>query len=102
MSGLVPNTGNKTMDAAYIKLQEHVNICKSFDEFQQHFNYVSKTEDKELLNKWLLKVLFVSMKQSNQAEKHDFDKLLENASEADSQKLKTWLQNELEKVGGNN
>jgi len=83
------------MDKAYANLQEHVNKCKSFDDFFMHFNYIVKTDDKEVLNKWLLKVLFVNMKQSR--EKHDFDRLLEAVDENKRAELHAWLKANLEK-----
>ncbi len=98
MSLFTPQTGNEKMDKAYANLQEHVDRCKTFDMFLQHFNYIVKTDDKEVLNKWLLKVLFVNMKQSR--EKHDFDKLLECVDEAKKMELQLWLKTTLEKKGG--
>ena len=100
MSLFEPNTGDKKMDEAYSNLKVHIDKCKTFDEFLQHFNYIVKSDDAEVLKKWLLKVLYVSMK-LDIATQHDFDKLLERVSEVDKQKLERWLQVELEKVGGN-
>ena len=96
MSLLAPNTGNKKMDEAYVKLQEHVSICKTFDDFEMHFNYIAKTQDKEVLNKWLLKVLFVNMQQVPHA-KHDFDSLLESVDDTKKQELRNWLEASLKK-----
>jgi len=98
MSLFTPNTGDAKMDKAYQNLQEHVSRCKTFEEFLQHFNYIVKTDDKEVLNRWLLKVLFVNMKQDPN-EKHDFDRLLGLTNENERQKLTQWLNNELEKRG---
>jgi predicted N-acyltransferase len=100
MSLLTPQTGNKTLDAAYVKMQTHVKSCKDFETFHQHFNYIVKTDDTEVLNKWLLKVLFVNMKYDNQ-EKHDFDKLLESVDETKRKELQNWLEVSLRKQGGN-
>jgi len=96
MSLFTPNTGDAKMDKAYQNLQEHVSRCKTFDAFLQHFKYVVKTDDLEVLNKWLLKVLFVNMKQDPN-EKHDFDKLLERVGEVKQQELINWLKLNLEK-----
>jgi len=93
---LTPNTGDEKMDKAYSNMQKHVAMCKTFDEFFQHFNYIVKTDDKEVLNKWLLKVLFVNLKH-----KHDFDKLLENLDEVKRDELQNWLKTMLKKSGGN-
>jgi len=100
MSLFTPNTGDEKMDKAYMNLQGHVDKCKTFDDFFMHFNYIIKTDDKDVLNKWLLKVLFVNMK-LDPHKKHDFDKLLESLGETERQGLKIWLKDNLEKVGGN-
>jgi hypothetical protein len=99
MDLFTPQTGNEKMDRAYANLQEHVDKCKTFDVFLQHFKYIVKTDDNEVLNNWLLKVLFVNMKQSR--EKHDFDKLLEKVNDAEKEQLQLWLKTTLEKKGGN-
>ncbi|WP_294962285.1 hypothetical protein [Sulfurimonas sp.] len=100
MSLFTPNTGDKKMDEAYLNLKVHIDKCKTFDEFIQHFNYIVKTDDTELLNKWLLKVLYVNMKLDN-TDKHDFDKLLESVDEVKKQELKNWLEVSLKKQGEN-
>lgn len=94
-----PETGDKKMDEAYSNLKTHIDKCKTFDEFLQHFNYIVKTGDAEVLNKWLLKVLYVSMKLDNTVQ-HDFDKLLERVNEAKRQELQNWLDSMLLQVGG--
>lgn len=99
MGLFAPNTGDEKMDKAYMNLQVHVDKCKTFDDFFMHFNYIVKTDNKDILNKWLLKVLFVNMKQNTQ-EQHDFDKLLELVGEVKKQELKVWLKASLEKYGG--
>ena len=99
MNLFAPNTGDKKMDEAYSRLKTHIDKCKSFDEFLQHFNYIVKTDDAELLNKWLLKVLYVDMKQDS-TPKHDFDKLLERVDEAKRQEMQNWLNGMLLQVGG--
>lgn len=96
MSLFTPQTGNEKMDKAYANLQGHVNKCKTFDDFFMHFNYIVKTDDKEVLNKWLLKVLFINMKQTPHAE-HDFDRLLKLVDEEKKQELISWLKATLEK-----
>jgi hypothetical protein len=93
---LYPNTGDDKMDKAYVNMQEHVKKCKTFDEFEMYFSYVVKTDDPLKLNRWLLKVLFVNMKQDPDA-KHDFDVLLEAVGEEKAAELRAWLQSNLEK-----
>lgn len=100
MSLFTPNTGDEKMDKAYSNLKEHIDRCKTFDEFLQHFNYIVKTDDPEVLNRWLLKVLYVNMRLDN-APKHDFDKLLELVNEAKRDEIRNWLDSMLLKVGGN-
>lgn len=90
-----PQTGNEKLDKAYANFQEHVDKCKTFDVFLQHFKYIVKTDNLEVLNNWLLKVLFVNMKQSR--EKHDFDRLLEAVDENKRTELSAWLKANLEK-----
>lgn len=90
MSLFAPNTGDKKMDEAYLKLKVHIDKCKTFDGFLQHFNYIVKTDDAEVLKKWLLKVLYVSMKLDS-TDKHDFDKLLEMVDETKQKELLDWL-----------
>ncbi len=89
------NTGDAKMDKAYVKMQEHVSKCKNFDDFYMHFNYIVKTDNLEVLNIWLLKVLFVNMKY----DKHDFDKLLESVDDLKKQELRNWLSASLKKQG---
>lgn len=96
---LTPQTGNDKMDKAYANMQEHVRKCKTFDDFFMHFKYIVRTDNLEVLNKWLLKVLFVNMKQ-NCKDKHDFDKLLESVNDAKKEELRNWLKTNLEKIGG--
>ena len=95
----IPNTGDKKMDEAYANLKVHIDKCKTFDEFLQHFNYIVKTDDTEVLNSWLLKVLFVVMKLES-VEMHDFDKLLQLVNEKEKQIMSEWLQNKLIEKGG--
>lgn len=96
MNLFTPNTGDEKMDKAYVNMQEHVMKCKSFDDFLMHFKYIVKTNDLEVLNKWLLKVIFVNIKYDSQ-EKHDFEKLLECVNDTDRENLKVWLRTNLEK-----
>lgn len=95
MSLFAPNTGDKKMDEAYMHMQEHIGKCKNFDDFFMHFNYIVKIDDKELINKWLLKVLFVSMKYA----KHDFERLCDSVDEIKKQELQNWLDTSLKKQG---
>ncbi len=90
------NTGNEKMDQAYMRMQEHVSKCKTFDEFDMHFSYIAKTDDLNVLNRWLLKVLYVQMKQDSK-ELHDFDKLLSYLDSTKQEEMKVWLQLNLEK-----
>lgn len=94
---LTLNTGDKKMDEAYARIQSHVDKCKTFDDFFMHFNYIVKTDDKETLNKWLLKVLFVNIKY----DKHDFEKLIDSVDDVKKQELRDWLSTSLEKQGEN-
>ncbi len=96
MSLFTPITGDEKMDKAYANLKKHIGKCKSFDEFLQHFNYIVKTDDAEVLNKWLLKVLFVSMKIES-ADKHDFDRLLESVDKIKQKEMLDWLEMSLKK-----
>ena len=92
-STLLINTGDKKMDEAYMRMQEHVSKCKTFEEFEMHFSYVAKTDDLEKINRWLLKVLFVNLKYA----KHDFDKLIDLVDDAKKQELQNWLSASLKK-----
>jgi len=86
---LLPNTGDPKMDKAFINFKEHVDKCKDFATFLQHFNYIVKTDDPEILNRWLLKVLFVLLKQQAV---HDFDKLCAAVPEHKAKELREWLE----------
>jgi len=98
MSLLRVNTGDEKLDKAYENFKIHVDKCKSFEEFLQHFNYIVKTDDAEVLKKWLLKVLFVSMKQES-VKKHDFDVLLESVDDVKREEIQSWLRTALIKHG---
>lgn len=101
MDILTPNTGDELMDRAYTNMQTHINSFDKFDEFFNYFSKIVKTDDKESLNKWLLKVLFVDMKRDNtKIVKHKFDLLLEKVDEQKKQQLIKWLDDNLQKVGG--
>ncbi|WP_324172002.1 hypothetical protein [Sulfurimonas sp.] len=95
MSLLTPNTGDEQMDKAYVHMQNHIDRCKDFETFNQHFKYVAKTDDLPKLNLWLLKVLFVQMRQV-----HPFDELLNHVEASKKQELESWLENMLTKVKG--
>ena len=88
------NTGDKKMDDAYMRMQEHVSKCKTFDEFSMYFSHIVTTDDPEILNKWLLKVLYVSMKQDPK-ELHDFDKLLSLCDKEKADELQKWLKDNI-------
>ncbi|BAK73734.1 hypothetical protein [Arcobacter sp. L] len=68
--------------------------------FKTIFNKIVKTDDKDRLNKWLLKVLFIEFRYGRTSQKHDFDILLERVSLRDKEKLENWLKEKLEKVRG--
>ncbi|AXH14356.1 hypothetical protein CP985_05700 [Malaciobacter mytili LMG 24559] len=89
-----PNTGNDKLDRAYNNLSMHISAYNNFEEFYNYFQRIVKTDDKDVLNKWLLKVLFVQMKYN----KHPFDELTELVNNENAAKLKDWLDNELKKV----
>ena len=91
---LSPNTGDEKMDEAYLRLSEHIEQCKSFEEFFKLFNFVVKTPDKDVLNRWLLKILFVLIKQDGE---HKFDKLLRLVDKDKRAEMETWLNSSLEK-----
>ncbi len=90
---LTPQTGDNKMDEAYKRMVVHIS---SFNEFQQFYDYFLKqvtTEDKDKLNIWLLKVLFVQLKR-----KHPFDEMIEILEKKEPEKaqnLKQWLDNSL-------
>ncbi|PLY04901.1 MAG: hypothetical protein C0625_15430 [Arcobacter sp.] len=90
---------DKKMNEAYNRMTAHVDSFESFYAFYEYFLKQVKTEDKEELNKWLLKVLFIQMKKTKEV-KHDFDvmvELLENQPEKafKAKELKDWLKNAL-------
>lgn len=100
---LTPQTGNEKMDAAYQKMLVHVSGFESFEQFYNYFLKQLKTDNQELLNKWLLKVLFVELKR-----KHPFDEMiemLETKEPVKAQTLKKQLEDNLKTVkaryGGN-
>lgn len=100
MSGLNPNTGNDKMDEAYQRMLMCVSTFEGFVEFYNYFLKVVKTDDKEVLNKWLLKVLYVNLEQTPKPTKHKFDVLLEKVSVENKAMLESWLDNKLKEVGG--
>jgi hypothetical protein len=102
MNILLVNTGDAKLDEAYKNIQVHICSFDKFVEFESYFNSVVKTQDKEVLLKWLLKVLFVEFKYGRTQNKHDFDILLERVSSKDKEVLENWLKDKLEKVGDKN
>uniref|UniRef100_UPI0040486960 hypothetical protein n=1 Tax=Aliarcobacter sp. TaxID=2321116 RepID=UPI0040486960 len=100
MNILSVNTGDEKLDVAYKNFQVHVSGFDKFAEFQNYFHKIVKTDDKEKLNKWLLKVLFIEFRYGRTSQKHDFDILLERVSSKDKEVLEKWLKDKLEKVGG--
>lgn len=98
MNILTVSTGDAKMDEAYKNIQVHICTFDKFIEFESYFNSVVKTDDKEKLFKWLLKVLFVEFKYGREQIKHDFDILLERVGSEQKLKLEKWLKDNLEKV----
>ncbi len=101
MNILIVDTGDAKLDEAYKNIQVHICSFDKFVEFESYFSSVVKTQDKEKLFKWLLKVLFVEFKYGRNQNKHDFDILLERAQPEQKLKLEKWLKDNLQKVGGN-
>lgn len=93
---LAPNTGDAKMDEAYGRLKEHIRRCKTFDEFTMHFSFIVKTDDVEVLNVWLLKVLYVLMRREDE---HEFDRLLRLVDDEKAGTLRAWLKESLAKFG---
>ncbi len=100
MNILSVNTGDAKLDEAYKNIQVHICTFDKFVEFESYFNSVVKTQDKEVLLRWLLKVLFIEFKYGRAQNKHDFDILLERVSSSDKEVLEKWLKDKLEKVKG--
>ena len=91
MNILTVSTGDAKLDEAYKNIQVHICTFDKFIEFESYFYSVIKTDDKEKLFKWLLKVLFVEFKYGRTQNKHDFDILLERAQPEQKLKLEKWL-----------
>lgn len=102
MNILSVNTGDKKLDEAYKNIQVHICTFDKFIEFESYFNSVVKTQDKEVLLRWLLKVLFIEFKYGRNQIKTDWDILLEKASPDKKQQLEKWLKDNLEKVSNKN
>lgn len=100
MNILSVNTGDAKLDEAYKKHSSAYFYLDKVCRVRELFNSVAKTDDKEVLLRWLLKVLFVEFKYGRTQNKHDFDILLERVSTSDKEKLENWLKEKLEKVGG--
>lgn len=98
MNILNVSTGDAKLDEAYKNIQVHICTFDKFVEFESYFNSIVKTDDKEVLLKWLLKVLFIEFKYGRTQNKHDFDILLERVSSSDKALLEKWLKEKLEKV----
>lgn len=98
MNILTVNTGDEKLDVAYKNFQVHVSSFDKFAEFQNYFNKIVKTDDKDRLNKWLLKVLFIEFRYGRNQGKHDFDILLEKVKPEKKEQLEKWLKDNLEKV----
>ena len=100
MNILTVSTGDEKLDEAYKNIQVHICTFDKFVEFESYFSSVVKTQDKEKLFKWLLKVLFIEFKYGGNQSKHDFDILLERVGSEQKEKLEKWLKDNLEKVKG--
>ena len=85
---------NKKIKLAYDRLHIHISAFDDFSEFESYFNDIKKTQDDKELNKWLLKVLFLKLKEDK---KHPFDLLLEKISLAEKVKLEKWLEDSSKK-----
>ena len=83
---------NKKIKLAYDRLHIHISAFDDFSEFESYFNDIKKTSDDKELNKWLLKVLFLKLKEDK---KHPFDLLLEKITPAEKEKLEKWLEDSL-------
>lgn len=101
MNILTVSTGDAKLDEAYKNIQVHICTFDKVVEFESYFNSVIKTDDKEKLLRWLLKVLFIEFKYGRQQIKTDWDILLERVSPSDKEKLENWLKEKLEKVSEN-
>jgi hypothetical protein len=85
---------NKKIKLAYDRLHIHISAFDDFSEFESYFNDIKKTQDDKELNKWLLKVLFLKLKEDK---KHPFDLLLEKITPAEKVKIEKWLEDSLNK-----
>ena len=86
---------NKKIKLAYDRLHIHISAFDDFSEFESYFNDIKKTSDDKELNKWLLKVLFLKLKEDK---KHPFDLLLEKITSHEKKKLEKWLEDSLNKI----
>ena len=86
---------NKKIKLAYDRLHIHISAFDDFSEFESYFNDIKKTQDDKELNKWLLKVLFLKLKEDK---KHPFDLLLEKITSHEKKKLEKWLEDSLNKI----
>lgn len=102
MNILTVSTGNKKLDEAYKNIQVHICTFDKFVEFESYFHSIVKTDDKEVLLRWLLKVLFIEFKYGRTQNKHDFDILLERVSSEKKEQLEKWLKDNLAKVSNKN
>ena len=85
---------NKKIKLAYDRLHIHISAFDDFAEFESYFNDIKKTQDDKELNKWLLKVLFLKLKEDK---KHPFDLLLEKITLHEKEKLEKWLEDSSKK-----
>lgn len=91
MNILTVSTGDAKLDEAYKNIQVHICTFEKFIEFESYFNSVVKTQDKEVLLRWLLKVLFIEFKYGRPQNKHLFDMILEKSKPEDREKLEQWI-----------
>ncbi|PLY06785.1 MAG: hypothetical protein C0625_08055 [Arcobacter sp.] len=92
-NNLAVDTKDKKMYEAYERMTANVDSFERFEEFYNYFLKQVTTEDKEKLNKWLLKVLFVELKR-----KHPFDELIDLVDSDEKETLKIWLDSSLGKL----
>lgn len=102
---LNPNTGDERLDTAYKNFSIHASAFKSFEEFENYFNSIIKTDNAEYLNKWLLKVLFAHFKVEQNSTKLDeltieFIQMCSYLKAEEKTKVTAWVKANLEKVKG--
>lgn len=95
---MTADTGDSKMDEAYKRLELHIKSFESFEEFYRYFMKIKKTDNDKTLIKWLLKVLFVQLRITNN-KKHKFDLLIEKINDKERATMENWFDEKLKKVG---